>query len=159
MFESINKHFEEYLGAFLLAVMAIISFINVVLRYCTNLSFAASEELTINFFVWVVLLGSAIAFRDGSNFCMNLLYTHSSRPIQRIFYIFSLVASIAFFALVAYFGSIEVLDEIELEASSESLAIPVWLYTIITPASSVLIIARIIQRAFFDFNNNTAFTR
>ena len=43
LFNLINKRFEEFLGALLLAVMACIAFINVIVRYCTNFSFAASE--------------------------------------------------------------------------------------------------------------------
>ena len=42
-------------------------------------------------------------------------------------------------------------DEIELSVVSESLAIPVWLYTICTPAISVLIIVRILQKVWEDF--------
>lgn len=45
---------------------------------------------------------------------------------------------------------IEVIDEIELNVSSESLDIPVWLYTIATPLFSALIIVRILQRTVED---------
>ena len=75
MLHFLNTRFEELLGSFLLAVMACIAFINIIIRYCTNLSFSASEELTVNFFVWIVLLGTSIAFRESSNFTMNLLYS------------------------------------------------------------------------------------
>ena len=43
------------------------------------------------------------------------------------------------------------MDEIELAVVSESLAIPVWLYTICTPAISVIIIVRILQKSWEDF--------
>ena len=125
MLNFLNSRFEEILGAFLLGLMACISFINVIVRYCTNFSFSASEELTVNFFVWIVLLGTARAFREGSNFCMNLLYL----------------------------GSIEVWDEFSLNVSSESLDIPVWLYTMATPLFSLLIIVRIIQKVISDFKS------
>ena len=74
MLDFLNKRLEELLGAFLLAVMACVAFANVIVRYCTNLSFAASEEITVNLFVWIVLLGTSRAFREGTNFSMNLLY-------------------------------------------------------------------------------------
>ena len=74
MLKYLDGRFEELLGALLLAVMVSVAFINVVVRYCTNLSFSASEELTVNFFVWVVLLGASRSFREGSNFSMSLLY-------------------------------------------------------------------------------------
>jgi TRAP-type C4-dicarboxylate transport system permease small subunit len=43
-----------------------------------------------------------------------------------------------------------VIDELELEVVSESLAIPVWLYTAATPLFSALIIIRILQKFFED---------
>jgi TRAP-type C4-dicarboxylate transport system permease small subunit len=42
-------------------------------------------------------------------------------------------------------GVVEVMDEVELEVVSESLAIPVWLYTIAVPLFSVLILVRLAQ--------------
>ena len=151
MWSFLNARFEELLGALLLAVMACISFINVIVRYCTNYSFSSSEELTVNFFVWLVLLGTSRAFREGGNFSMNLLYDAMPRPVRKFLYVFSIVCCLVFFAALCWQGSIEVMDEIELSVVSESLAIPVWLYTIATPLFSVLIIVRILQKVREDF--------
>ncbi|HJD96890.1 TRAP transporter small permease [Mailhella massiliensis] len=151
MWSFLNARFEELLGALLLAVMACISFINVIVRYCTNFSFSSSEELTVNFFVWIVLLGTARAFREGGNFSMNLLYDAMPRPVRKLLYVFSILCSIVFFAALCWQGSVEVMDEIELNVVSESLAIPVWLYTIATPLFSALIIVRILQKVWEDF--------
>ena len=151
MWSFLNARFEELLGALLLAVMACISFINVIVRYCTNFSFSSSEELTVNFFVWIVLLGTSRAFREGGNFSMNLLYDAMPRPVRKLLYLFSVVCCIVFFVALCWQGCIEVMDEIELNVVSESLAIPVWLYTIATPLFSALIIVRILQKAWDDF--------
>ena len=67
MLRFLGAHFEELLGSVLLAIMATIAFINVIVRYCTSFSFAWTEEMTVNFFVWVVLLGTARAFRTGGH--------------------------------------------------------------------------------------------
>ena len=67
MLRFLDTRFEELLGSLLLAVMVSIAFINVIVRYCTSFSFAWTEELTVNFFVWVVLLGTARSFREGSH--------------------------------------------------------------------------------------------
>ncbi len=42
----------------------------------------------------------------------------------------------------------------DLNVSSESLDIPVWLYTLATPLFSLLIIVRILQRTVEDFRLN-----
>ena len=84
MLKFLDERLEELLGAVLLAVMVSVAFANVIVRYCTNLSFSASEELTVNFFVWVVLLGASRAFREGTNFSMNLVYASLKKPLRRV---------------------------------------------------------------------------
>lgn len=146
----LNFHFEEWLGSIMLLVMSLIAFINVIIRYCTNFSFSASEELTINFFVWVVLLGTARSFREGTHFGMNIFYDFMPRPVQVVFHAVGIVCCVAFFAMLTYLGGVEVYDEFSLNVSSESLDIPVWLYTMATPLFSALTIVRILQREYAE---------
>lgn len=155
MLRFLNAHFEELLGSFLLAVMVTIAFLNVIVRYCTSFSFAWSEEITINFFVWVTLLGTAKAFRDGTHLAMTILYNSFSKQGRMLCYLFSCAICVIFFGALIYTGSIEVWDEYELDAISESLGIPVWWYTIGTPIFSALIIFRMLQRCAEDFRNGS----
>lgn len=150
MWRLLNARFEEILGSFLLAVMVTIAFLNVVVRYCTNFSFAWSEEMTVNFFVWITLLGTARAFRDGSHLAMTIVYDSLSRHGRLICYILCCLLCLIFFGALAWTGGLEVLDEYELETVSESLGVPVWWYTLATPLFSLLIIARMAQRACQD---------
>ena len=60
-------HFEEASCAILFAIMAIVAFVNVISRYLLKYSLAFTEELLISFFVWLTLLGAAVAFREGSH--------------------------------------------------------------------------------------------
>ncbi|MCF0254485.1 MAG: TRAP transporter small permease [Duodenibacillus sp.] len=154
MLKFLDQHFEEVLGSVMLTVMALVAFVNVIIRYCTNLSFAASEEITVNLFVWVVLLGASRAFREGSNFSMNIIWNALSPAPRRIVSLFGIACSIAFFASLVYLGGLEVYDEIDLAVQSESLAIPVWIYTVVTPAISALAIVRIVQKALEDWRHN-----
>lgn len=146
----LDAHFEDVLGSILLAVMAAIAFINVIVRYCTSYSFAWSEELTVNFFVWVVLLGTARAFRQGSHLGMNIVYDALPRPARRVCYLLSCVLCVVFFGALFWTGTLEVLDEYDLESISESLGVPVWWYTMATPLFSLLVIARMLQRSVAD---------
>jgi len=43
--------------AILLFAMAAIAFANVISRYVFNFSFSATEEITINLFVWLTVVG------------------------------------------------------------------------------------------------------
>lgn len=153
MWQFLDRHFEEILGSLLFAVMVGVAFVNVVVRYLTPFSFAWSEELTINFFVWVVLLGTARAFREGTNLGMNLLYDALPRHLRLGFYWLAVLFCLGFFGIMAYVGLVEVLDEIEIDSVSEALAIPVWWYTMATPLFSVLIIFRMLQKTCADMRN------
>ena len=150
----LNEHFEEVLGSILLAVMAAVAFINVIVRYCTSFSFAWSEELTVNFFVWVVLLGTARAFRQGTHLGMNIMYDALPRPARKVCYWFGCALCVLFFGALCWTGTLEVIDEYELDSISESLGVPVWWYTIATPLFSLLIIVRMCQRSLTDLRTN-----
>ncbi len=146
MLAFLDAHFEEILGAILLAAMVTIAFLNVIVRYCTSFSFAWSEEMTVNFFVWVTMLGTACGFREGKHLAMNIFYDALPRKARLAAFIFSCILCLVFFGALFWTGCLEVIDEYELESISESLGIPVWWYTIATPAFSLLIIFRMLQR-------------
>lgn len=145
MLRFLASHFEETLGSILLAIMVSIAFINVIVRYCTSFSFAWTEELTVNFFVWITLLGTARAFRDGKHLDMSIIYDALPRSGQIVARIVSMAICLIFFGALCYIGTLEVIDEIDLESISESMGVPVWWYTIATPLFSLLIIFRMFQ--------------
>jgi len=111
MLRFLDTRLEEMLGALLLAVMVTIAFVNVVVRYCTPFSFAWTEELTINFFVWIVLLGSARSFRDGSHLGMSILYDALPKSLRFCCYLLSMALCLGFFGALAWTGWLEVRDE------------------------------------------------
>lgn len=147
-------HFEELLGSILLAIMALIAFINVIVRYLTSFSFAWTEEVTINFFVWVVLLGTARAFRTGGHLGMSIIYDTLPRSARYFCILLSVFAGLIFFVALIATGIQELIDEISLNVTTESMGIPVWLYTIATPLFSLLVIIRMLQRAWHDLRKN-----
>lgn len=155
MWDFLNRRFEEICGAIILAIMTSIAFVNVIVRYCSSFSFAWSEEITTNLFVWIVLLGTSCAFRNQSNLCVGLIYNKLPRIPRYISYILGILLSTTFFSLLCYTGILEVIDEIDLERVSDSLELPYYIYSGAVPILSLLIIFRILQRAKHDFQNNT----
>jgi TRAP-type C4-dicarboxylate transport system permease small subunit len=57
----------EFLLIFLLSSMAIMVFLNVVLRYGFNSGLNVSDELSRYFFVWLTFIGAVVAFREHSH--------------------------------------------------------------------------------------------
>jgi TRAP-type C4-dicarboxylate transport system permease small subunit len=131
----------DYLiAAILLFSMAAIAFINVMTRYLFHFSFAATEEITINLFVWLTVIGSGIAFERGGQLGMVTLYNLFPAPIKKISVIFSAAMSAALFIVVDIFTIQAIYDEITLfQATSASLGIPVWIYYIRVPVFSVFV--------------------
>jgi TRAP-type transport system small permease protein len=65
--------FIGYLIAAMLALMVILVFGNVVMRYALNSGFTISEELARWLFVWLTFLGAVVAVRDNGHLGTDML--------------------------------------------------------------------------------------
>ncbi len=136
---------DELVSAILLAVMAIIAFVNVINRYFFHKGFAFTEEITVNLFVWITLLGIAIAFRRGANLKMTNLFDMFSPNLKRAALIISASLGVMIFCFLIYNSAREIYKNITFyHAFSESLGIPTWIYSLGTPIFSLFVIKEII---------------
>lgn len=65
--------FLSYLIAAFLAVMVVLVFGNVFMRYAFNSGFTVSEELSRWLFVWLTFLGSVVALRNNGHLGTDML--------------------------------------------------------------------------------------
>ena len=131
---------EEWIIAVLLFVMSCITFINVLSRYFFHFSFAATEEITINMFVWMSVAGAGIAFRRGSQLGMVSLFKLFPAPLRKAVIVLSAILSAGLFLLVSIFLLWDIRDEITLfHATSGALGIPIWIYYAGSPVLSVFV--------------------
>lgn len=65
--------FISYLIAVAMALMVVLVFGNVVMRYAFNSGFTVSEELSRWLFVWLTFLGAVIAMRDRAHLGTDML--------------------------------------------------------------------------------------
>jgi TRAP-type transport system small permease protein len=63
----------SYLLALLMAVMVVLVFGNVFMRYALNSGFTISEELSRWVFVWMTFLGAVVALRDNGHLGTDML--------------------------------------------------------------------------------------
>lgn len=135
---------DHWIVAILLFTMASIAFINILSRYLFHFSFAATEEITINLFVWMTVIGSGIAFERGSQLGMITLYNVFPKKLKRAVILFGSILSALLFLLVDIYMIQAIYDELTLfQATSAALAIPVWIYYIGVPILSVFVFAGI----------------
>lgn len=140
-------HFEEVLCAVLFAIMGIIMFVNVISRYLLKYSLAFTEELVVSFFVWLTLLGAAIAFREGSHLSFNFITNRLPLKIQKVLVWLSAFLGSFLFLVLIYFAFHQIREEIILKITSSGIGVPQWWYSIGMPIWSVLVIIRIFQGA------------
>ena len=145
-----NKHIriDHWIAAILLFSMASIAFINVLSRYLFHFSFAATEEITINLFVWLTVVGSGIAFERGGQLGMVTLYNVFPIKFKRLVILFGSVLSALLFILVDIYMIQAIYDELTLfHATSAALGIPVSIYYVGVPLFSVFVFVGIYRDA------------
>jgi len=75
-------HWLDSLTALFLAVMVVMVFGNVVLRYAFNSGIAVSEELSRWLFVWMTFIGAIVALKDHGHLGTDMLVARLS-PMGR----------------------------------------------------------------------------
>ena len=71
--------FLNILLVLMLAGMALMVFVNVVMRYAANSGIDLSEEMSRYFFVWITFVGAIVAHREHLHLGVETLVTHFSR--------------------------------------------------------------------------------
>ena len=146
--------FSHYITALLLFIMAAIAFVNVLSRYLFHFSFASTEEITINLFVWMTVLGSGIAFERGLHLGMVTIYNLFPRKMKKVVIVFSAGLSAVLFLVVNVYMIQAIYDEITLfKATSAALGMPVWIYYLGVPVFSVYVFQGIYKNAINQLSN------
>lgn len=141
----LGDHLEAGACVLVFVVMTAVAFVNVVTRYVIRYSLAFTEEIVVSLFVWLTLLGTAIAFRQGSHRAFTYLIERAPPALRRVALGLSTALSVGLFLALAWFGLGQIRSERMLGTTSEALAIPQWWYTAGIPVLSVLV--RILQSA------------
>jgi TRAP-type C4-dicarboxylate transport system permease small subunit len=138
----------HWIAAVLLFTMAAIAFINVVSRYVFHFSFAATEEITINMFVWLTVVGTGIAFERGGHLGMVTLFNYFPKRMKKVVIVLTAVLMAALFAVVNVFMIQAICDDLTLfHAMSGALGIPIWVYYAGVPVLSVYVFRGIYREA------------
>ena len=126
--------------AFLLSVMALIAFVNVLSRYLFHYSLAFTEEITVHCFVLLMVLGSGLAFERGSQLGMVSLYNRFPMKGKRVVIVVGSALSALLYLVVDILIICTIYMKVTLfKDTSPALGIPVWIYyAVVIPASGVV---------------------
>ncbi|MDR2860772.1 MAG: TRAP transporter small permease [Elusimicrobiota bacterium] len=95
----------EYLMGFLLSLMVIFTFANVVMRYVFNFGLVWSEELASFSFVWLCYIGSIGALRDNRHLFIDTLLSRLHNFPQKVVYTIGQLIILMLMGMLTY-GSI-----------------------------------------------------
>lgn len=129
-----------------MALLVLITLLNVVTRYLTDESFAWTEEISVTLMVAMALAGaSAVAARDAHiriEFFFNQRHADGTETPRRRLKLFSLALSCGFFAVMAALFARWVWDQYRFTETSMGLGVPLWWYGVIIPPLALAIAVR-----------------
>ena len=133
---------EDWLTVLVMGALALITFLNVLVRYFTNSSFAWTEEFSVFLMIVLALVaGSAAVARDRhiriEFFCGSGSPTRRRRLAQLGAFMVALL-----FALIAALSVRVVWDDYRYGETSPGIGVPQWWYSVWLPVFSALISAR-----------------
>jgi TRAP-type C4-dicarboxylate transport system permease small subunit len=137
---------DEAVAAAAMALICLITFANVVVRYLTDASFAFTEEFSVFLLVVLTLVGAAGAFARDRNIRVTFFADMLPPPAQRALEVGGLLLTALLFVLVAWYGWRFVADDWKYGTTSPGLGVPQWAYSIWLPLLALAIVARALGR-------------
>lgn len=141
----LNEHFEEAICSTLMAVMVVLICIQVVSRYCLEISLAWSEELARYMFIWMVYIGIAYGIKKRKHLCVDVV--RNFIPLRQTRY-FDFIgdALFLFFAVFVANKATEVFFRIIASGQhSPACELPMWIVYGALPFGMALSSLRILQ--------------
>ena len=130
---------EDWLTVIVMALLALITFANVLVRYFTSSSFAWTEEISIFLMIVLALVaGSAAVARDRHIRIEFFCESGSAARRRRLAQLGALMVALLF-ALIAALSVRVVWDDFRYEETSPGIGVPQWWYSVWLPVLSLLI--------------------
>jgi len=133
---------EDVIGAGVMGVLCLITFVNVVVRYFTNDSFAWTEEISIFLMVVMTLVAGGAAVARDKHIRIEFFFDAGSEQRKRFLSMLSAFGIFVLFVAMAILGARMTYDDIHFGDTSPGIGIPMWIYTMWLPVLSVAIALR-----------------
>lgn len=140
---------EKLVISIILVVVTVITFANVVVRKFSDSQFAWTEELVINLFVLLIMLGCGLCAREGSLISLSLVFDRLKPLGKKIFVAIITVANTVFWVILFKTGMEKVMTQIANGKHTFSLGWPEWVFSIFLPIGCVFLILHTFE-FFFD---------
>jgi C4-dicarboxylate transporter DctQ subunit len=150
MMGSINR-LEEGVLATLLALMTILTFVQVVLRYVFNSGLVWSLEATTYLFAALVLFGMSYGVRTQTHIAVDLVTRRLPRRAEKIVNLVAILACLVY-ALLMLYGSAVFVDRLMILGNhARDIPLPKWLLTVTMPLGFTLLALRFLEAGWRIF--------
>ena len=136
------NHFEEAAIVFLFAVMVVVIFVQVIMRYVFNNSLYWSEELGKFIFVWISWLGISLGERYGEHIKITMLVDRFPHRVAQIFNIISEIIVIGICAITLYYGVTLVFSQMGTRYAGIKISVA-WGYAAVVVGCALMILRSI----------------
>jgi TRAP-type C4-dicarboxylate transport system permease small subunit len=137
---------EEYFCVWTMAIMTVIVFIQVVMRYVFSNSLSWSEELARFIFLWLSWIGASYAVKERSHFRVEM-FANMIKEKSRIYFEYMiLIAWFAFSFFLVWQGTMLLMFLQETGQESAAMRIPMtWPYASVPIGSALMCIRLIVE--------------
>lgn len=136
---------EKVVLSAVLVLVTVITFANVVVRKLTSSQFAWSEELVINLFVLLIMLGCSLAAQEGSLISLSLIYDRLHTGAKKVFVTIITVFNLVFWGVLIKTGFDKVINQMGTGKHTSSLQWPEWVFTIFLPIGAIFLVLHTIE--------------
>lgn len=133
---------EEAIAVACMVVLVLLTLANVLVRYFTDESFAATEEVSIALMVIMTVAGACSAAARDRHIRIEFFYETGSAGRRRRLALLSATVTCVFFLVLAALSARVVWDEWRYEETTMALGLPRWWYTVWVPAMCLVLAMR-----------------
>ena len=156
MLARIIGRLEEGILAALLAVMTLLTFVQVVLRYLFGTGFVWALEANTYLFAWLILLGISYGVRAHAHIGVDVLVKALPTNARRAVGLVAILLCLAY-AVIMLIGSWRLIDKLMLlGALGQDIPVPRWLLSIVLPLGFLLLAVRLLEQAWAIWRGDAA---
>ena len=134
---------EQWITGIVMGLIALITLANVLVRYFTDRSFAATEEISVALLMALAFVGSATAFAHDRHIRVTFFVERLGGRPRQVFELGARLLTVGLFAFLVWYGGSMTWDQYRFEETSPALGVPQWWYTIWLPLLSAAIVLRV----------------
>lgn len=138
---------EGLILGWLLLVMALLAFVQVVMRYLFHSGFSWGEEVNRYLCVVLTLGGAALGIEKGSHFTMDALYRVLPERVKPFLTTLIHLLSALIYAVVAGYGTVQIRRLYRFSSHSPALQIPMFIPYLVIPLGCSLMAWRCLYLA------------